>query len=223
MAKREMTDAERQELRDRLARGRQTAAANRQRAKDEAEYDPPRIVPGELVPDPDFDEVVVEEPLDEFGRFLQTLDAETRDLLGIEELRTIYADQQKKAREEKRAATKKAVAARAKHHALVAEGLLSADALTDQAWLDRMNETVRHTIDLPELGDIGIRVDQKVFLHGHTYMLTRAEHASIISMEYQAQQQELLFEGKDKRHWLRRRARGSMAAMRDEEGAVRIH
>ncbi len=188
----------------------------------EEEFAPPVGAPEG---DPPPAEPVIDEPeaLDDFGRFLLSLDAETRELLDVAELRSIYADQQKKAREEKRAATKKAVAARAKHHALVAEGLLPVEAIADQEWRDRMfGEKVHHTIDLPELGDIGIRIDQKVFYHGHGYWFNRAEFADIISMEYQAQQQELLFEGKDKRHWLRRRARGSMGFMRDEDGAVRV-
>lgn len=200
-------------------------AAQRRLTQDEADYTPPAIMPGEApVPVSEDDEpnATVSEPLDDFGRFLQTLDAETRDLLGEDDLRDIYAEQQKKAREEKRAGLKKAVAARAKHHALVGEGLLPQSAVDDQIWRDRMNEQIRHTIDLPEMGDIGIRVDQRVYLHGHTYVMTRAEYESIVSIEYQAQQAELLFEGKDKRHWLRRRARGSLDGLRDDDGAVRI-
>jgi len=194
----------------------QKAAARERRAAEE--YSPPEIVEGEFgQPEP---EIAEPEELDDFGRFRMTLDAETLDLLGDDELRAIWADQLAKAKAEKRAATKKAVASRAKHHALVVEGLLPQDVIADQVWRDRMAEQIRFTVDLPEVGDIGLRIDQKVYLHGHSYTVSRSEYESMRSTIYQAQQAELLFEGKDKRNWLRRRARGSLE--RNEDGAVVI-
>src|SRR5713226_7888047 len=101
----------------------QKAAARERRAAEE--YSPPEIVEGEFgQPEP---EIAEPEELDDFGRIRMTLDAETLDLLGDDELRAIWADQLAKAKAEKRAATKKAVASRAKHHALVVEGLLPQD------------------------------------------------------------------------------------------------
>jgi hypothetical protein len=156
--------------------------------------------------------------LDDFGRFLAALDAETRDLLTDDELRVIYNEQTAKAKAEKRAAAKKAVADRALQHARVESGLMPTEAIEAARTRDRMAEMVRFTVDLPELGDYGLRIDQQIFLHGFTYTVTRAQYDTFAEIVWRNQQAELEFEGKGRGHWLRRRARGSVGA-REEMAA----
>jgi hypothetical protein len=162
----------------------------------------------------DQDEAVAEpEPLDDFGRFLLALDAETKELLTEDELRDIYEQQMAKAKAEKRAAAKKAAADRALSHARVESGLMPAEAIEAAKVRDRMNEMVRFTVDLPELGDTGLRIDQMIYLHGHTYTLPRAKYESYREIIWRNQQQELEFEGKGRGHWLRRQARSLDVSM----------
>lgn len=150
------------------------------------------------------------QPMTPFDHFLASLDAETRDLFTEDELRETFEAQQKKAREERRMLAKKALTDKALISARIVEGVVPAETADMIRWRERMSEIVPITIDLPEMGDIGLRVDQTIYLHGVTYHVTRAQAESMRSAMYQAQQNELLFEGKDRRHWLRRRARGSV-------------
>ena len=70
-------------------------------------------------------------------------------------------------------------------------------------------------VDLPELGDFGLRIDQNIFLHGFTYTVTRAQYDSFREIVWRNQQAELEFEGRGRGHWLRRQARGSVGARED--------
>jgi hypothetical protein len=179
-------------------------------------FDPPQYVPG-IVAEPEAEaeaeivEEIAEEIADEpFERFLAALDVQTRSLLDDDELREVFEAQRAKAQAERKAVARKAAMDRALTEARIAEGVLPKETADHVRWRERMSEIVPFTVDLPEMGDIGIRVDQKVYLHGVTYQVTRAEAESMRSVVYQAQQNELLFEGKDRRHWLRRRARGGV-------------
>ena len=146
-----------------------------------------------------------------FERFMRLLDPETRELLDEDDLRAIFDEQQAKAHAEKKAAAKKAAAASALQHARIEAGIIAPASAADLEWERRMDEPVTFTVDLPDIGDIGLRIDQKIYLHGVTYTVPRRMWDSMRSTMYQAQQAELLFEGKDKRHWLRRRARGTVS------------
>lgn len=225
-----MTEEEKERRSQQLARAREIAAEKRAAAKAAApaampeEVDPPDDEPEEIeetfeapgFADEEVDRLPISEPpqpLSGLDRFLLGLDASTRDLLDDAELRVIYDDQQLKAREERRAAAKKAVADRALTAARIAEGIIKPATAEDLAWKERMAEIVEFEVDMPGLGeglvDIGQRIDQKIFLHGRRYRLSRAQFDSMRDMQYRAQQAELAFEGKDRRHWLRRQARGT--------------
>lgn len=217
MAKRELTEDQKEVLRTRLERARaakrlKTAEAELVAVEAETKL---IIVEGEPLAPPIEDvegEPPTDEPatLDAFGRFLITLSAETRELLNEAELHGIFDAQIAAARTEKKAAAKKAVMARALHHARVEEGLMPQNAIEDAALRDRMQEMVRFTVDLPELGDVGLRVDGNIYLHKGTYNLTRAQYESFREMVYKNQQAELDFEGRGRGHWLRKQARGSV-------------
>lgn len=198
-----------------LAKGRATAAANRAKAKEAAEaeveeiFEAPAVAVAEPI-EPAVEEIGEPAPLDDFGRFLLTLDAETRGLLSDVDLRVIYEVETKRALEEKKAQAKLAVKARAERHAKAVAGLTPAASLEQQAWQDRMNEKVRFTPDLPEFGDVGLRIDQMIYIHGRTVTVTRAQYDSYRDIVYRNQQAELTLEGRSRDHWLRRQARGSM-------------
>ncbi len=183
------------------------------RALDAQTFSTPVVAPAGIIEPRDEPEVEEPEELDDFGRFLVSLDAETRELLNDDELRDIYEAQMAKAKAEKRAAAKKAVTDRALQHARVESGLMPAEAREAAEVRDRMAELVKFTVDLPELGDIGLRIDQHIFLHGFTYTVPRAQYDSFREIVWRNQQSELEFEGKGRGHWLRRQARGSVGAM----------
>ena len=170
---------------------------------------------GETYRDPARPEPV---PLDPFEMFLFSLDADTRELLSDEELRSIYADQIAKAYAEKKAQKKKAAIERALETARMEAGLIPAEAQEAAAVMRRNAEPVRMTVELPptgdqgEIADIGLRIDQKVFLHGHTYTLSRAQADSFREIIYRASQHELEFRGQNlrQRRWLLGRALGTV-------------
>ena len=72
----------------------------------------------------------------------------------------------KTARAAKREKLKKAATEKALQAANVSAGLLPADAVAHAEWRRRMDRKVTFTPDLPELDDIGLRVDGVVYLHG---------------------------------------------------------
>lgn len=143
-----------------------------------------------------------------FQRFVLSLDPETRDLLDDEQLAGIWQEQQAKARAEKAATAKKRVTERALQAARIAEGVIAPASATEIAWKERMAEPVEFTIHLPVTGgiaaqgfdvgpvDVGLRIDNRIFLDGHKYTMMRAQFDSYRDILYRANQNELAFEGK---------------------------
>ena len=186
---------------------------------DEQQLPPPEIVYGEILEPgpathPDHSPTL-NEP---FQLFLFSLDAETKELLGIDELREIYAAQVAKAFAEKKASKKKSAADQAMHAARMEAGLVPMATREAMETARRNAELVRFTVELPPAGDqgevpdIGLRIDQKVYLHGHTYTLPRAQYDSYREMIYRAGEHELTFKGQNRRQrqWLLGRALGSV-------------
>lgn len=200
---REWTEAQKQAAREReLARRQAEAAAD----TEGEESFPPQIIEA---PEPD----------NAYALFLASIDEDTRDLLGEDELRKIFADHERKAREEKRARAREAVASKALHAARMKEGLVPAAAHDELMRLQRMNELVEAEINLPPAdenggaGDIGLRIDQRIFLNGRKYTLTRGQWDSYREILYRNAEAELVFQGKSKRQrqWLLNPAAGSVA------------
>jgi hypothetical protein len=154
----------------------------------------------------------------DFDFFLASLDAETKTLLSDDELRKIYETQLAAALDEKRAARRRQAMDIANHAARMASGLVPADTQEAMETLKRNSRIVRIPIELPpsgehgELPDIGLRIDQRVFLHGRTYEVTEAQAASMREMMYRVGEMELLFKGQNarQRRWLMGRAVGSI-------------
>jgi len=178
---------------------------------------PPEIVYGEIA-EPELPAEPEVDESDPFSLFLFSLDAETKELLSIDELREIYAAQVAKAFAEKKAAKKKSASEQAMHAARMEAGLVPMATREAMETARRNAELVRFTVELPPAGDqgevpdIGLRIDQKIYLHGHTYTLTRAQYDSFREMVYRAGEHELTFKGQNRRQrqWLLGRALGSV-------------
>jgi len=140
-----------------------------------------------------------------FALFLLSLDAETRELLEESELREIYATQLAKAKAEKRAAKRGAAIEAALSSARMSEGMVPAEARAALELMRFNQQPMRLKIQLPpadengNVADIGLRIDQRVLLDGHTIPCTRAEFDSWREMLYRASQHELEFLGMSKR------------------------
>lgn len=183
------------------------------------EYFPePELIYGET---PEAETDVVEPQVDKndpFELFLVSLDAATKEILNIDELREIYAAQVAKAFAEKKAAKKKAASEVALTAARIEAGLIPTAAREAMETARRNAELVRFTVELPPSGDqgqvpdIGLRIDQKVYLHGHTYTVTRAEYDSMRDNLYRAGEHELTFKGQNtrQRKWMLGRALGAV-------------
>lgn len=211
-------------LATRLAKKAKTKAeADRRGDLDEREIDdagidaprPQEIVYGEIAETETLSEPDANDP---FQLFLISLDAETKQQLSLDELRDIYAVQVAKALAEKKSQKKKAASELAANAARMEAGLVPMATREAMETTRRNNELVRFTVELPpagdqgEVADIGLRIDQKVYLHGHTYTLTRAQYDTFREMLYRAGEHELTFKGQNRRQrqWLLGRALGSV-------------
>ena len=225
MAKRELTAEDRERLKANLAKGRETAAANRAaKAVAPAEPEPAPIVMPPLVYEGDTPTPTYEEPADEpeveaeddFTRFLMAQDAETRELLTDIELRVIYEQETKRAADERKAAARKGALARAQRHARMVAGLIPAEAAAAAARLDRLNQKVTWTVNMPEAGnsgtltDIGLRIEGNLYYHGQQVTTTLAVYESCREIMWRGHQAELDFQGKSKLSRLRQTAIGAL-------------
>jgi|SRR5579859_7717306 len=146
-------------------------------------------------------------PQTPFEIFVSSLDAETRAILNAPgELEAIFAAQEKKAAEAKREKLRRAAVERANHHAQVNAGLLPAEAIEHARLQQWLNEKVTYRVELPEMSDVGLRIDGQIYFHGQSYTVTRAQYLTHRDIIYRNQQTELDFEGRSRSHHLRRRA-----------------
>lgn len=132
---------------------------------------------------------------------LYGVDREIVDQLSLAEIDEIIAAERKRADEEKKKAATAAFRALALQRERIDAGLIPGDVMRDEAETKRLNEKIKIRISLPGSGaghrEHGLRVDQRLFRHGQTYTVTRAEGASLLSMMYQALFQELRFRTND--------------------------
>ncbi len=203
-----------------LAKGRETAAANRKAALEKAAAGaapepkpvamPPIVHEGETAPpvidEPtqDEDETFDDDPLDEFQRFLVAQDADTRRELSDMELRVIYEIEQKRAADEKKAAAKKTAVARAQRHARATAGLIGPEAIAAAAVKARQSRKVSWIVNMPEAGNSGTLVDQGfrrdgiLYPHGTPMEGTVGEYESYREVEGRAHENERQFQGRSR-------------------------
>ncbi len=229
MAKRELTPEERERLKANLAKGRETAAANRA-AKAAAPPEPePEIMPSldsGPIGEPVEDEIAVSEPPrggmpDPFETFLADLDPETRELLtepdgSVPQLRAIYEAEVKKAKDARREVAKKQAAARASRHAKTDAGLVSPEDAAAADLQRRMNRKVSWVPEMQRddrghIVDAGYRVDGRLLYDGIRVTGTYAEWLSYREMAWRARQNEMDFQGKGKINEQRRLSTGALS------------
>jgi hypothetical protein len=121
------------------------------------------------------------------------IDPETAALITDEELAEIEAEEAKKAKGEQKKQALADVRSIARQRARVEHQLISADVLRSEAEKERMNEPVRFKMQIPldgsgdpSRGQAGIRVDGRLFRHGHTYTEPRHVFESIQHNVYRA-------------------------------------
>lgn len=220
MGFKDLTSEQRQAMAEKSAATRRAKKAQREAVAAQAaeeHFAAPEFVYGEILePEPVTESAL--DPTDPFTLFLISLDAETKELLSLDELRDIYTAQVAKAMAEKKAAKKKAASDLASNAARMEAGLVPMATREAMETTRRNAELVRFTVELPpagdqgEVSDIGLRIDQKVYLHGHTYTLTRAQYDTFREILYRAGEHELTFKGQTRRQrqWLLGRALGSV-------------
>lgn len=189
-------------LREQLRLGREKAKANREAARRNAavpaESDPAPIARVGKAPAPASTEG--------FEEFLLTLDRETRELLSIPKLMAIYEAGIARAEEERVKLVEKRAMERALGNARERKGLVPAAQADQLARQRQLAEKVKFTPDLPEIGDVGLRIDGQIILHGHEVTITRAQFESLREICWRNKQAELDFEGKSRLSQLRRAA-----------------
>jgi hypothetical protein len=223
--KRVLTEEQKQVMRDNLARAREAKqAAKATAAEDEGLNLPPQEIemgePVEIEEEADDTAQAEDGPPSPFSLFLASLDDETRELIPEAELAAMFRAQEVKEEQRRRAERLDRARARALETAQIAVGAIPGQVAAVMA-LQRQNaEMVTGTIELPpsgdqgEIPDIGLRIDQKVYLHGRRYPFTRAQWDSMREIMYRAGESELLFKGQNKRQrgWIMGRATGATNA-----------
>jgi hypothetical protein len=201
-----------QEQKDRMAAGRRAARERKLAAPQEITTAEDVIAGRVEMPKQQFE--IPTEGDAGYRLFLAGLDSETRELLPEAELRQIFTAQMARVLEEKRAAKKKSALDFALQTARMAAGLVPKAQQEVMETLKRNNAMTRLQIDLPptgengEIPDIGLRVDQRVFLHGVSYAMTEAQAASMRETMYRLGEAQLLFEGRNRkaRAWMMSRS-----------------
>jgi hypothetical protein len=205
--------------------------AERLARANEEEVLPQEIVYGDPpAPEREGQPIDMDYTVDPFELFLISLGPETREMIGDDELKEIYAAQVAKAFAEKKAAKKKAASEVAAYAARMEAGLVPAatreamEVAKANAKLERVTVEMPPAGDQGEVSDIGLRIDQKVYLHGHTYTLTHAQAASFREILYRTGEMELLFKGQNRRQrqWIMGRTIGSVDrhVPLDEDGSL---
>lgn len=204
---RKWTEDEKQVARER-ALARRAAPA----LEDAENFAPPQPAPGGVVIEPETPEAIEDDRDPAFARFVDGLDAETRDMFSIDEISDIFAQQKLKADAEKKAARKKALTEKALHGARIEAGLVPTSSRDERERQDRMAEMVTLRIDLPDEGagvhgQKGIYIDQMIYVDGVTYTVPRANADTLREIMYRAWQHESQFQGKSRTYYNRQRGR----------------
>lgn len=127
-------------------------------------------------------------------RLLADLPADVAALISDEELRTIEAEETKKALDEQRRQALNDVRALARQHARIEHDLVPASVLRSDEERQRLAEPVTFRVNLPEGGGApGFRIDGFMFQNGRVYTRPRAVYESLLSTHYQAHLWEARF------------------------------
>jgi len=161
-----------------------------------------------LAPEPE--PVVEPGPQTPFDIYLSMLPPETRELIGMDELRQAFEDAGREAKEERRKQLRQQARDRAKETAREAAGLLTPEEAERKRVREHMAKRVKVTPSLPFVSDTGgvvaqgISIDGALYQHGQQATMPLGRALDIRHILYCLQQNELDFEGKGRLHGLRR-------------------
>lgn len=180
MAKRELTEEQKQELRDRLAKGRE---AKRQKAAEVEAVPEVMAIP----PDP-------EASAARRRRLLADVPAEMAALITDDELIAIELEEAEKALAEQRKKTLTDVRMMARQYARIEHDLIPASVLRGEDERRRLAEPVKILVNLPEGGGaLGFRVDGRLLRNGEEVTVSRAVYESLAHTHYRAHLNEVEF------------------------------
>lgn len=205
MAKRELTEEQKAARRAALAKGRKTAAANREiaraainsataKAVAALEAAPPTL-PVDAVAEVAEPEVAVS---DRRERLLQGIDPDIAKLITDSELDMIELQEREKAEAERKKNALATVRETLRTRARIENDLIAADVLRSDEEKKRLAEKVTFRIVVPNDGSghrgrSGIKVDNRLFEQGRVYTETRAVFESLQYMHYRAWLNEVEF------------------------------
>lgn len=203
MPKRKLTEEQKAEMRARLARGRATAAANRE-AKAAAPDADEALLRGATVDEVTEKPVAIpdDEAADRRKRLLGDLDPETAALYTDQELADIEAEENEKALAARKKQGLQDIRAVARQHARIENDLIPADTLRSEAEVKRLAEPVTFRVSLPgdgagHHGQNGFRIDGFLYQAGRTYVRPRAVFESLLSNHWRAWLSEIQFKTLD--------------------------
>ncbi len=163
-----LTEEQRQELRDRLEKGRAAAALRRGEMPETV-----LAIPAGKEAKPDID-------LADFER-----KAIAEGILTLDDILQVRVEAKQKVLLEQKAAAKKKLVDQMVERERRSAGLIPAET-EHKKWLD---EIVSYTVRLPKQGPRDVpehRVDGRVFTNGRFYSVTRAEYQSLVATEQAA-------------------------------------
>jgi hypothetical protein len=207
MPRRIWTAEQKQALVDRLGKARAVKAAEREAlavGPDQPPWEPPF---GRHVDDPEMDApaddgIVIKDggpSLEEMrqerrARLTGDLPADVAVLITDDELEKIEREETEKALASKKKRALEEVRALASAEARIEHGLIPADVLRSESERARLAEMINIRVNLPRGGGaLGLRIDGRLFRHGHPYAVTRAEFESMHYTVYKAWLDEIRF------------------------------
>lgn len=234
-----------QEQKDKMAAGRRRAALEKRAASTAVSASPPEDqalpLPDDVEdqsmptglgygsggePDEGFASEPVADPTDPFQVWLLALDADTKALFTLSELKQEFLTYWEKARQEQKERKKKLARDLALSTARSHLGLLPKQTV-DSLRVAQLNaKPVSMMIELPPAmddgrpPDVGLRIDGKIIEHGRRWHGTYGEAASIREMLYRLGQHELLFKGVGTKYrsWMMNRALGNQTIYINQNG-----
>lgn len=127
-------------------------------------------------------------------RLTADLPSEVAALITDEQLEAIEKKAQERAKAARLKEALRDIEALADAEAKIAQGLIPADVLRSEQEKAEMNAWGRVTVNLPPGGgSLGFRIDGRLFRHGETRRVTRAQYNSLLYMHYKAHLGEIKF------------------------------
>jgi hypothetical protein len=190
MARRPLTEAEKERNRTNLAKAREA------RTRKNAAPEPAAGPDGQNLALPAATKEPREAAVERRRRLIGDLDLETQALFSDAELAEIEATERKKAIEERKARALKDARGLARQYARIENDLIPADVLRDDAERQRLNEPVTFRVSVPMEGNggtPGLKVNGFIYRHGSVHTRPRHVFESLRRTFYLAHLNEVMF------------------------------